>query len=92
MFYLNYINELFEIISVLNILNGNVTKNFILQIILSCCALNLKFSKIYTTLGSLSHPCESETRVPSSRGLVKQYNQELCISLKILNLEHNSLI
>ena len=25
--------------------------------------------------------CESETRVPSSRGLVKQYNQELCISL-----------
>ena len=24
--------------------------------------------------------CESETRVPSSRGLVKQYNQELCIS------------
>ena len=26
--------------------------------------------------------CESETRVPSSRGLVKQYNQELCISSK----------
>ena len=25
--------------------------------------------------------CESETRVPSSRGLVKQYNQELCIYL-----------
>ena len=25
--------------------------------------------------------CESETRVPSSGGLVKQYNQELCISL-----------
>ena len=24
--------------------------------------------------------CDSETRVPSSRGLVKQYNQELCIS------------
>ena len=30
--------------------------------------------------------CESETRVPSSRGLVKQYNQELCISLNIIKL------
>ena len=29
--------------------------------------------------------CESETRVPISRGLVKQYNQELCISSYILN-------
>ena len=27
--------------------------------------------------------CESETRVPSSRGSVKQYSQELCVSSKI---------
>ena len=48
--------------------------------------------KIYTTLGyivslillNLGHVFqvqeELETSVPSSRGLVKQYNQELCIS------------
>ena len=44
--------------------------------------LNLNL-KIYTTLGyivSLILFRESETRVPSSRGLVKQYNQELCMS------------
>ena len=54
--------------------------------------LYIFFLKICRTLGhivslillNLGHVfrwrCKSETRVPSSRGLVKRYNQELCIS------------
>ena len=52
------------------------TLDYIVSLILLFNAVNLLLPT-----DTYGWRCESETRVPSSRGLVKQYNQELCISL-----------
>ena len=58
--------------------------NYIYYIFLNVYCYKIVFVFLKITFFKTKHTygwrCESETRVPSSRGLVKQYNQELCIS------------
>ena len=72
-------------------------KTFNLMVSIEVSWWNILTLKIYTTIGyivslillnsrivSCGWRCKSETRVPSLRGLVKQYYQELCISSKLI--------